>query len=97
MKRHIFLKSASIGSLVGGPRNWVLLEEYVSTCRDPAHVHRICEKYRSAVTIEVELDRDDKEVSKRIECPMLHLWEGGPFNTFDRSQTSQSDAINLSA
>jgi hypothetical protein len=75
MNRRTFLKSASIGSLVGAPWNWVFLEEYVSTYRDPACVHRICEKCRSAVTIEVEHDRADKEVSKRIGCPMLHLWE----------------------
>ena len=93
MKRRTFLKSASIGSLVGGPRNCILLKEYVSTYRDPARVHWICKKYRSAVTIEVEHDRADKEVSKRIDCPMLHLWNGCPLDTFDRSQTSQSDAI----
>jgi len=28
-------------------------------------------------------DRADKEASKRIECPMLHLWAvGGPLDTF---------------
>ena len=41
----------------------------------------------------MEHDRADKEVSKPIECPMLHLWEGGPLDTSDRLQTSQSDAI----
>ena len=59
------------------------LEEYLSTYRDPARVHGICEEYRAAATIDVEHDRADKEVSKRIECPMLHLWaEGGPLDTF---------------
>jgi haloacetate dehalogenase len=60
-----------------------VLEEYVSTFRDPARVHGICEEYRAAATIDVEHDRADKEASKRIECPMLHLWaEGGPLDTF---------------
>ncbi len=60
-----------------------ILEEYVSTYRDPARVHAICEEYRAAATIDVEHDRADKEASKRIECPMLHLWaEGGPLDTF---------------
>jgi haloacetate dehalogenase len=59
-----------------------ILEEYVSTFRDPARVHGICEEYRAAATIDVEHDRADKEASKRIECPMLHLWaEGGPLDT----------------
>lgn len=60
-----------------------ILEEYVSTYRDPARVHGICEEYRAAATIDVEHDRADKEASKRIACPMLHLWaEGGPLDTF---------------
>ncbi len=60
-----------------------ILEEYVSTYRDPARVHGICEEYRAAATIDVEHDRADKKASRRIECPMLHLWaEGGPLDTF---------------
>ncbi|MGC1163071.1 MAG: alpha/beta hydrolase [Candidatus Sulfotelmatobacter sp.] len=56
-----------------------VLAEYVSTYRDPARAHGICEEYRAAATIDVEHDRADKEASKRIACPMLHLWaEGGP-------------------
>jgi haloacetate dehalogenase len=60
-----------------------VLEEYVSTYRDPARVHGICEEYRAAATIDVEHDRADREARRRIECPMLHLWaEGGPLDTF---------------
>ena len=60
-----------------------ILDEYVSTYRDQARVHGICEEYRAAATIDVEHDRADQETSKRIECPMLHLWaEGGPLDTF---------------
>jgi haloacetate dehalogenase len=60
-----------------------VLAEYVSTYRDPARVRGICEEYRAAATIDVEHDRADKEASKKIECPMLHLWaEGGPLDTF---------------
>src|SRR5579862_1110703 len=60
-----------------------ILEEYVSTYHDPARVHGICEEYRAAATIDVEHDRADKKASRRIQCPMLHLWaEGGPLDTF---------------
>ena len=60
-----------------------ILDEYVSTYRDPARVHGICEEYRAAATIDVEHDRADKEAGKRIACPMLHLWAaGGPLDTF---------------
>jgi haloacetate dehalogenase len=62
-----------------------VLDEYVTTYRDPARVHGICEEYRAAATIDVEHDRVDKEAGKRIECPMLHLWaQGGPLDTFYR-------------
>ena len=60
-----------------------ILEEYVSTYREPDRVHGICEEYRAAATIDVEHDRADRKASRRIECPMLHLWaEGGPLDTF---------------
>jgi haloacetate dehalogenase len=60
-----------------------ILDEYLITFRDPARVHGICEEYRAAAAIDVEHDRADKETSKRIQCPMLHLWaEGGPLDTF---------------
>ncbi len=60
-----------------------ILEEYVSTYRERARVHGICEEYRAAAAIDIEHDRVDKEASKKIECPMLHLWaEGGPLDTF---------------
>jgi haloacetate dehalogenase len=60
-----------------------ILEEYVSTYRHPARVHGICEEYRAAATIDVEHDHADKEASKRIECPILHLWAAaGPLDTF---------------
>jgi haloacetate dehalogenase len=59
-----------------------VLEEYLSTYRDPARVHGICEEYRAAATIDVEHDRADKDSGRRIECPMLHLWaRGGTLDT----------------
>ena len=57
--------------------------EYTETYRDPARVHAICEEYRAAAGLDVEHDRADKERSRRIACPMLHLWaQGGPLDTF---------------
>ena len=74
----VFLNAFGQGSF--GPE---ILNEYVSTYRDPARVHGICEEYRAAASIDVEHDRADKEASKRIECPMLHLWaENGPLDRF---------------
>jgi haloacetate dehalogenase len=57
--------------------------QYTETYRDPARVHAICEEYRAAATLDIEHDRKDREESRRITCPMLHLWSaGGPLDTF---------------
>ena len=57
--------------------------EYVETYRDPTRVHAICEEYRAAAGLDVEHDKVDQKESRRITCPMLHLWAvGGPLDTF---------------
>lgn len=57
--------------------------EYMETYRDSDRVHAICEEYRAAATLDIEHDKTDKKGSRRITCPMLHLWAvGGPLDTF---------------
>jgi haloacetate dehalogenase len=57
--------------------------EYTETYRDSARVHAICEEYRAAATLDIEHDKVDQKESRRITCPMLHLWaSGGPLDTF---------------
>jgi haloacetate dehalogenase len=57
--------------------------EYLETYRDPTRVHAICEEYRAAAGLDIEHDRTDQKESRRITCPMLHLWAaGGPLDTF---------------
>jgi haloacetate dehalogenase len=57
--------------------------EYMETYRDPERVHAVCEEYRAAATLDIEHDQKDREESRRIMCPMLHLWAvGGPLDTF---------------
>jgi haloacetate dehalogenase len=46
-----------------------VLKEYVSTYRNPARVHGICEEYRAAATIDVEHDRADKEAPGESHAP----------------------------
>jgi haloacetate dehalogenase len=56
---------------------------YMETYRNSARVHAICEEYRAAASVDIEHDRKDRESSRRISCPMLHLWAaGGPLDTF---------------
>ena len=57
--------------------------EYVETYRDPTRVHAICEEYRAAAGLDIEHDKVDQKESRRITCPMLHLWAAaGPLDTF---------------
>jgi haloacetate dehalogenase len=56
--------------------------EYLETYRDPARVHAICEEYRAAGSLDIRHDDTDRAESRRITCPMLHLWAvGGPLDT----------------
>ncbi|SFH65535.1 alpha/beta hydrolase [Bradyrhizobium sp. Gha] len=57
--------------------------EYTEMYRDPDRVHAICEEYRAAATLDIDHDQADLSQSRRITCPMLHLWAaGGPLDTF---------------
>jgi haloacetate dehalogenase len=69
--------------LGGGSFGPEVKAEYVETYRDPERVHAVCEEYRAAAGIDIEHDKKDREESRRITCPMLHLWAaGGPLDTF---------------
>jgi len=71
-------------------------EAYARQLRDPRRAHAICEEFRSAATIDREHDRADLEGGRKIECPLLLLWdeagalanwyadEGGPVGIWKR-------------
>lgn len=84
----VFHNPFGLGSF--GPE---VLAEYVSTYRDRSRVHGICEEYRAAATIDVEHDRADKETSKKIECPMLHLWPRVVLSTLSMRKTADRSAF----
>ncbi len=57
--------------------------EYTATLSDPARAHAICEEYRAAASLDIDHDKADRKQSRRITCPMLHLWAAdGPLDTF---------------
>jgi haloacetate dehalogenase len=49
------------------------LEDYLSSLRDPAAVHAMCEDYRAAWTIDRQFDEEDRG-KKKILAPVLVLW-----------------------
>jgi haloacetate dehalogenase len=50
------------------------LAEYQRCLRLPGAAQAMCEDYRAAATIDLEHDRADREVGKKIQCPTLILW-----------------------
>jgi haloacetate dehalogenase len=53
------------------------LAEYKRCFRDPATIHATCEDYRAGASIDVEIDRADRDKGRRIACPVLALWAKG--------------------
>jgi haloacetate dehalogenase len=47
---------------------------YVEPLRDSVHVHAICEEYRAAATLDRSHDDADRQIGRRIKCPLLALW-----------------------
>ena len=53
------------------------LAEYSRCFRDSAVIHATCEDYRAGASI--DLEHDEADIAKKVECPVLALWGGGPF------------------
>src|SRR5215468_6145061 len=54
--------------------NPAALAEYMRCFRDPRTIHAICEDYRAAATIDLEMDEADFRAGRKILCPVLLLW-----------------------
>ena len=52
------------------------LAEYRRCFRDPAAIHASCEDYRAGASI--DLAHDEADIAKKVECPLLTVWGGGP-------------------
>lgn len=52
------------------------LAEYKRCFRDPATIHATCEDYRAGASI--DLEHDEADIAKKIDCPVLTIWGGGP-------------------
>ncbi|MGH7003289.1 MAG: alpha/beta hydrolase, partial [Alphaproteobacteria bacterium] len=52
------------------------LAEYKRCFRDPATIHATCEDYRAGASI--DLEHDEADLAKKIACPLLAIWGGGP-------------------
>ena len=70
-------KERFFGSTYAGEKGYMseeALGKYVAQFGDEAGVHAMCEDYRAAATIDLVEARRDKELGRKIRCPIRVLW-----------------------
>lgn len=50
------------------------MASYLDAFTDPRTIHASCEDYRAAAGIDLDHDREDRAIGRRILCPVLSLW-----------------------
>ncbi len=50
------------------------MAEYIRCFSNPETIHASCEDYRAAASIDLELDRVDRDAGHKVKCPTLVLW-----------------------
>jgi haloacetate dehalogenase len=53
------------------------LAAYERSFSKPSVIEASCEDYRAGASIDVEIDRADRDKGRRIACPVLALWAKG--------------------
>lgn len=59
------------GTGIFSPDRW---SEYLAGASNPESMHAMCEDYRAAATIDLEHDRSDRDLGKKLEMPVRVLW-----------------------
>ena len=59
------------GTEIFTPDRW---SEYLAGASNPESMHAMCEDYRAAATIDLEHDRSDRDLGKKLEMPVRVLW-----------------------
>jgi haloacetate dehalogenase len=50
------------------------LEDYKRCFRNPETIRAVCEDYRAAASIDLEMDTKDFAAGRKVDCPSLILW-----------------------
>jgi len=43
-------------------------------CATPEQIHAVCEDYRAAATIDLQMDTEDYDAGRKVTCPVLVIW-----------------------
>ncbi len=80
------------------------MDDYRAFFAEPARIHACCEDYRAGATVDVEHDRADLAMTKRIFCPVYVLWgtrgipaAGGPLNQWIRTFAPRAEGKAIDA
>jgi len=66
-----FMGKRHPGKEIFSKENW---QSYIEGCQNPDSLHGMCEDYRAASTIDLEHDRLDRQVGKKLSMPLRVLW-----------------------
>ncbi|MHB0774589.1 alpha/beta fold hydrolase [Halomonas sp. WWR20] len=48
--------------------------DFMKAIHDPATIHGMIEDYRAGLSLDQQHDREDREQSRRVQCPAMVLW-----------------------
>jgi haloacetate dehalogenase len=71
--------------------------EYLRNRTDPASIHAMCEDYRASASIDLKIDAADIKEGKKIQCPLLVLWEGFAWQPQSSGKRSQRNSRGVAA
>jgi|TARA_B100000315_G_scaffold260070_1_gene319094 haloacetate dehalogenase len=73
------------------------MAEYIRCFSNPETIHASCEDYRAAASIDLELDRADRDAGRTINCPTLVLWgeKGAMGQCYDMLETWQDRCVDV--
>jgi haloacetate dehalogenase len=69
---YILKKLTAMGIGEGGFSNETL-DEYARVCT-PENIHGVCEDYRAAVTVDMDMDTADFNAGRKVDCPAAIYW-----------------------
>jgi haloacetate dehalogenase len=71
LRDHLFVQGKAPGAVTPEA-----MAEYIRCYCCKGTIHAVCEDYRAAASVDLDMDRADDAAGRRIEAPVLALWGG---------------------
>ena len=69
LREHLYVQSKTPGAVT--PQ---AMAEYIRCYCCQETIHAACEDYRAAASIDLDMDRTDENMGRKIQAPVLALW-----------------------